>query len=327
MDLGESSALGAVAYSPFTANSFLSDGLHAADHLPPVRIGYLAREHLEVPLRIHCRLASFAAMSGVWLDAAHRALLCVRCDGAIAGSMRLMDRDLDILTLLRSGRWLTTRQIHRRHFVPSTLSAGRRRLRTLRRAKLVRKEQPNRMEEALFTLGPEGKRLLEREPAVRVALERSLPKQLAHLKGINDARIAAELTPDLRYFFAAWELPASGWKHCIIPDAIFRIGDRAFALEYDRGFENVRYFVDSKIATYRRGRLGIDLAAVLIVVDTESRRRTLTQVTEGDDHVRIVLLDTIRKEDLIRCLEIPVLTGCSIERTSSLAKNVVISAS
>jgi hypothetical protein len=52
----------------------------------------------------------------------------------------------------------------------------------------------------------------------------------------------------LSYFFAAWELPGIGWKHPIVPDAIFRTMDRTFAVEYDRGGEGLRYFIGSKIA-------------------------------------------------------------------------------
>src|SRR5437879_2289510 len=88
------------------------------------------------------------------------------------------------------------------------------------------------------------------------------PKQLEHMAGINDIRIAAEMTGRASYFFAAWELPGIGWKYPIIPDAVFRLADRTFAAEYDRGLEGLRYFIKTKIACYRRGLAGLLLAAV-----------------------------------------------------------------
>jgi len=159
------------------------------------------------------------------------------------------------------------------------------------------------MHEALFTLGRESKRLLECGAGEEIVIERNPPKQLDHLIGINDVRIAAELTPGLSYFFAAWELPATGWNHAIVPDAVFRVADYTFALEYDRGLENLRYFVGSKVAAYRRGLPGLPLAGVLIAVDSESRRRTLARAIGRDPRIVIDLLAAIRKEgslDLVK---------------------------
>lgn len=130
--------------------------------------------------------------------------------------------------------------------------------------------------------------------ASEIVLERHVPKQLEHLIGINDVRIAAELSGRLEYFFAAWELPQIGWRHRIIPDAVFRIAGRTFALEYDRGLENLRYFVGSKIAAYRRGLAGLPLAGVLVVVDSEARRRTLARAIGPDVRIGVMRLATTR---------------------------------
>src|SRR5436853_547170 len=81
-------------------------------------------------------------------------------------------------------------------------------------------------------------------------LPRRPPKQLAHLAGINDIRIAAELAGHLSYFFACWELPAFDWPHPIIPDAVCALSGRTFAIEYDRGMEGVRFFAETKITRY-----------------------------------------------------------------------------
>jgi hypothetical protein len=95
------------------------------------------------------------------------------------------------------------------------------------------------MEEAMFRLGPEGKRQLERQGASGVEIYRQLPKQREHFLGVNEIRIAAEMRLDLAYFFEYWELPGLKWRQPILPDAILGVGDRTFAVEFDRGQENM----------------------------------------------------------------------------------------
>ena len=90
--------------------------------------------------------------------------------------MRLTSRCLALLRLLRAARWLTTTQIHRRYFSHATIDACRKRLRKLASHDYVRTRQPNRMTEALFTLGLEGKRILEQLDRESVQLERRLPE-------------------------------------------------------------------------------------------------------------------------------------------------------
>jgi hypothetical protein len=138
------------------------------------------------------------------------------------------------------------------------------------------------MREALFTLDREGKRVLENGGEKEIILERQPPKQMAHLAGINDIRIAAENCGQLVYFFAAWELPGIGWKYPLVPDAVFRLADRTFAVEYDRGVEGLRYFVGAKIGQYRRGFDGFPLATVLVVVDQDARIEALRRAIADD---------------------------------------------
>jgi hypothetical protein len=301
--VGESGAFHSMDAPNRRAHSVLSDGISIAHHVSALRRRDFAGERMEMPLRIHIGIASLEALPDLRFGAAHGPVQFVRGDRTVAGIMRLTDRDMELLTLLRSARWLTTSQVHRRHFAKATLGAARRRLRVLSAAGYARKEQQNPMQEALFTLGRESRRVVERGAAKEIVIERNPPKQLEHLIGINDVRIAAELTPELSYFFAAWELPATGWKHCIVPDAVFRIGQYTFALEYDRGLENLRYFVGSKVAAYRRGLPGLPLAGVLIAVDSESRRRTLARAIGRDPRVVIALLGVIRKEGLLDVVE------------------------
>src|SRR5262249_26131778 len=146
--------------------------------------------------------------------------------------MRLTSRCMELLRLLQTARWLSTSQIHRRFFGQVTKDAARRRLRKLANVDYLRRWQRNPMSEALFALGKEGKRALEKQEGSDVTLERQPPKQLDHFVGINDLRIAAEAHPNLEYFFACWELPALGWRRKVIPDAVLAIGSQQFAVEY-----------------------------------------------------------------------------------------------
>jgi hypothetical protein len=204
------------------------------------------------------------------------------------------------LRLLRAARWLTTGQVRRRFFPRATASAARRRLRRLAAAGYLVKHQENRMREAMFTLGREARRVLERDGEEPVALERTPPKQLEHMAGINDIRIAAELCGELSYFFAAWQLPGIGWKHPIVPDAVFRTAGRTFAVEYDRGAEGLRYFVGSKMACYRRGLPGLPLAAVLVVVDRETRLEAIARaIADNRGQFVFTTIDAIRDRGML----------------------------
>src|SRR2546425_6409607 len=145
------------------------------------------------------------------LAAVHGPLLSMRGDGEVAEAMRLTKRCLELLRTLRAARWLATGQVRRRFFSDATADAAHKRLRKLTDAGYLVMFRENRMREALFTLGREGKEVLEQAGTEEVALERRPPKQLEHFTGINDLRIAAELAAPLTYFFACWELPGLGW--------------------------------------------------------------------------------------------------------------------
>jgi hypothetical protein len=226
---------------------------------------------------------------------------------------------MELLRLLRSARWLATSQIRRRFFTSASVGATRRRLRALTRAGYLQKHQENRMREAVFALGREGKLALERDGFDEIALERRPPKQMEHMEGVNDIRIAAEMTDGLAFFFAAWELPGIGWKLPMVPDAVFRVGDRTFAAEYDRGLEGLRYFVGSKIASYRRDISGFPLAGVLVVADRDARMRTLARaIDDHDGRFFCTTIDAIRREGLRESIGGNVAlaaTGCSFERS------------
>ena len=214
--------------------------------------------------------------------------------------MRLTARCMDLLRLLRTARWLTTGQIHRRFFPAATPDAVRKRLRKLATGGYVAVVRRDRMSQALFTLAREGKRILELMDTDAVTLERKPPIQLEHFVGINDLRIAAELAGGLQYFYAAWELPGVGWKHPLIPDGLMAFGDRPFALEFDRGVEGVQFFVRTKMRVYRHGLDGFPLSAVLIVTEGKARMLSLAKAI-GDQRGKVLFaaLASIRDDGLL----------------------------
>ena len=212
--------------------------------------------------------------------------------------MRLTPRCMNLLRLLAAARWLTTRQIHRRFFARRTVDAARKRLRKLAAARYLVAHREGRMHQALYAVGREGRRVLEAESSIAVALERRPPTQREHFLAVNDVRIAAELAGDLSYFFAYWELPGLGWKHPLIPDAVFSLAGRTYALEFDRGGEGIGYFMRTKIAAYDRGLDGFPVDALLIVADREPRLRSLREAIGGKRAAVFATVEDIRRNGL-----------------------------
>lgn len=214
--------------------------------------------------------------------------------------MKLTPRCINLLRLLATARWLTTRQIHHRFFAHASSDAARKRLRKLTAGQYLVTVREGRMNQALFTLGRAGKRVLEAALGAPVALERRPPVQREHFLAVNDVRIAAELTGQLSYFFAYWELPGLGWRHSLIPDAVFKMGDRTFAMEFDRGVEGIQFFLRTKITAYRRGLDGLPLSAVLVITDRDARMASLAKAI-GDTKGRMLFstLDAVRAHGLL----------------------------
>ena len=215
--------------------------------------------------------------------------------------MRVTNRCLALMRLLKSARWLSTGQVHRRFFSHAKLNAASKRLCKLKNGKYLLKAQPHQMQQARFTLGREGKRILETAGIGGITLEKHPPQQWEHFKAINDIRIEAELSNQLSYFFAYWELRKVGWSHALIPDAVFSIGDRTFAVEFDRGEEGIKFFVRSKMTVYlQQGLDGLNFSAVIIVTDREARMRSLANaIGEGGDGVLYSTIDEVRQRGIL----------------------------
>jgi Replication-relaxation len=133
--------------------------------------------------------------------------------------MRLTARDKEILRKLQRCKWLTTSQIQRTFFPDVSLDPVRKRMRKLADAEYLQSYQRHHMIEMLHGLG---------KP----------PKQIEHLIGINDIRLAAE-KEDPDFFYAYWELPAFGWDYPIVPDAVCKLAKTLYLFEYDTGTETL----------------------------------------------------------------------------------------
>lgn len=192
---------------------------------------------------------------------------------------KLTDRDVRMLVRTAICRFLTTGQIQRLYFPKVTLNAVQKRLRKLSDAGYLRSYRESPTAEAVHALGPKGKPLVD-EKGVEGSLISEMPKHLPHLLGVNDIRIAVETSSvQVAYFFSYWQLSDLGWKHSVIPDAVFAVRSpnrRTFVVEYDRGTETLGKLLD-KLRQYDRGLEGFAFEAVLILTE---RARSLVKLSE-----------------------------------------------
>ena len=187
---------------------------------------------------------------------------------------RLTDRDVRMLAKCAICRWLTTAQLKQLYFPDATLNAVQKRLRKLSDAGYMRSHREHPTSEAVHAMGPKGKPLVE-EKGIEITLTSDVPKQLDHMLGVNEVRIALETTgARVAWFFAYWQLGDLRWTYPIIPDAIFAIrgeaGRRTFLVEYDRSTETLEKLLQ-KLRWYDKGLAGFPFEAVLIL--TERTRR------------------------------------------------------
>jgi len=195
-------------------------------------------------------------MPRLLFDAQGCALLRLRPHDEATGdlTMRLTDRDRDILQKLERYKWLTTSQIQRLFFPGVSLDPVRKRLRKLAAAKCLRSYQRHQMAEMLHGLG---------KP----------PKQIEHLIGINDIRLAAA-KDNPSFFYAYWELPAFGWDYPIVPDAVSRVDGKLYLVEYDTGTETLAQ-LEAKFRNYDC----FDFAyGLLLAAETEKRLQKLAAI-------------------------------------------------
>jgi|GEM_PF-5077678 len=193
--------------------------------------------------------------------------------------VRLTRRDVRLLAKLAASRWLSTRQIAALIFNGKDPSIARRRLAQLAKAGYVHSLRTSRTAEVFHAVGREGKPVLARE-GLSIELERTLPGELEHLKGINDIRVAVEAEGvPVRYFYAAWELRRFPQFRHVIPDAAFAIeAERKlrFLVEYDRAREP-RKVLRQKVLTYQEGVLEHAWDGLLVIAETAARAESLVR--------------------------------------------------
>jgi len=200
-------------------------------------------------------------------------------------TVRLTERDVRMLVKCAVCRWLTTDQLRLLYFPKATLNAVQKRLRKLAEAGYLRSHREHPTAEAVHAVGPKGKPMVE-EKGVAVSLVAEVPKQLEHLLGVNEVRIAVETAKvQAAYFFAYWELADAGWTDPVIPDAVFavRAGERrAFLVEYDRSTETQEKLLE-KLQWYDKGLAKFPFEAVLVVTERKRRLDVLTRKLRRKD--------------------------------------------
>lgn len=211
-----------------------------------------------------------------------RPLLPVRHHGEASREflmLRCTERDKKLVVKCGVCRWLTTTQIGRLYFPSATTNAVQKRLRKLCEAGYLRTHREGLISEALHAPGPKAKTVFE-EKGLTYPGPSEIPRQIEHLAGVNDIRIAVEIgTVPVAYFFAHWEIAGSGWMHPVIPDAVFGFRSpnrRNFAVEFDRGTESLGVLA-TKLRTYQEGLPGFALEAVVVVMDRDTRLKAVSR--------------------------------------------------
>lgn len=228
-------------------------------------------------------------------------------------TVKLTARDRRILVKCALCRWLTTTQLKRLYFPAVTMNAVQKRLRKLADAGYLRAHREHPTAETIHALGPKGKLLVE-ELGITASLSGEVPKQVEHLLGINEVRVAIETCDfEVKYFFASWQLGDLGWTHPVIPDAVFALAHgekKTLALEYDRGTETLEVLL-RKLEFYEQGIEGLPIDATLIVTATNRRIDLLGREMKN----RMLSLKTLAapleaiSRDLATTLFVNVVTG------------------
>jgi len=197
-------------------------------------------------------------------------------------------------------RWLTTDQLKRLYFPEATLNAVQKRLRKLSEAGYLRSHQEHPTAEAVHAVGPKGKLLIE-EKGLEVAVGGEVPRQVEHMLGVNEIRIAVETSGmKVVYFFAYWQLANLGWAHAVIPDAVFAVRTpelRTFLVEYDRSTETLDKLF-RKLGLYDQGLAEFHFEAVVIVTERTRRLDLLGRELRRKNLSLPVLASTL--EDVVR---------------------------
>jgi predicted transcriptional regulator len=221
--------------------------------------------------------------------------------------LRLRDRDVDIVLAIAKMRLVRTTEIARLFF--EAKGTAQKRLRKLFDAGLVRAVVTDLASENRFAITRLGHALLEEAlDAEEVPAFRTPPKadgrSLLHLDLLNAYRVglalgAREPSIELLRFRTDWELMAENPQSRLVPDALVSlgVGDRLFhlAVEVDTGTEAL-HLVRSKLGRYselyatQRALFGVRIDALLFVVKTRRRARSIAKLVLGSSPAPAVLL-------------------------------------
>jgi len=108
-------------------------------------------------------------------------------------TVKLTERDRKLIFKCALCRWLTTTQLKRLYFPTATLNAVQKRLRKLADAGYLRAHREHPTAEVVHALGPKGKPLVE-EVGSHATIAGEVPKQIEHLLGVNEVRVAVRTT-------------------------------------------------------------------------------------------------------------------------------------
>lgn len=221
--------------------------------------------------------------------------------------LRCTERDKKLVVKCGVCRWLTTTQIGRLYFPDATANAVQKRLRKLAEEGYLRTHREGLLSEALHAPGPKARAVFE-ERGLAYPGPSEVPRQVEHLAGVNDIRIAVETgTVPVAYCFAHWQVAGAGWMHPVIPDAVFGLTAphrRNFAVEYDRGTESLGV-LGTKLLAYEEGLPGFGLDAVVVVTDRESRQKSLGREIRKRGLSLRVLLGSLADVQLMSLVDCP----------------------
>lgn len=227
-------------------------------------------------------------------------------------TVHLTERDLRLLVKCAFCRWLTTDQLKRLYFPEATLNAVQKRLRKLADAGYLRSYREHPTAESVHAVGPKGRPLVE-EKGVELLVTSEVPRQVEHLLGVNEIRLAVEQgSVPVAYFFAYWQLADLGWRYPVIPDAVFAVRAperRMFLAEYDRGTETLDKLFE-KVRRYAGGLEGFPFEAVVVVTEETRRLDLLAREMRREGlavPVLVAVLEDVRQAGLFEAafIELP----------------------
>lgn len=224
--------------------------------------------HVAVHVWLSVHRPSHAALPHLWQCSENGQVSPLRCHacGLMEVSMRLTERDIQILQKVNECLWLSTTQLKRYFFPSTTLYAVNKRLKILADQGYLACKRLSKTEEYHFRVGITGKSVLIEWTGMDsrdIVIPRQFPAQLKHFSTLNDLRWFCEtaiqnIRGQLHFFLMDRDIKRLLPDSRVVPDALFRFAiplqgnlkEYLVAVEYDAGTENPQYFGRDKIKKY-----------------------------------------------------------------------------